>query len=247
MADEIEKGTDEVTAPKKAAAKSAPKKTAEKKAADTESAPKATKPKADKAEKAAKADKAETTTEAAPKAKADKAEPKAAAPKKSVSAAAAKAAEAAAQPGNGGTLKLHHLRPAPGAKTAKTRVGRGEGSKGKTAGRGTKGQKARYQIPVRFEGGQMPLHMRLPKLRGFKNPFRVEYQVVNLDKLSALYPNGGDVTVADLVAKGAVRKGQPVKVLGTGELTVKVSVAVDAYSASAKDAIVAAGGSVAQD
>jgi large subunit ribosomal protein L15 len=252
MADEKnDKAEAEVTAPK-AAAKAAPKKAAAKKAADTESAPKATKAKAaaaDKPKAAAKADKAdkvESTTEAAPKAKAPKAEPKAA-PKKSVSVAAAKAAEAAAQPGNGGTLKLHHLRPAPGAKTAKTRVGRGEGSKGKTAGRGTKGQKARYQIPVRFEGGQMPLHMRLPKLRGFKNPFRVEYQVVNLDKLSALYPNGGDVTVADLVAKGAVRKGQPVKVLGTGELTVKVSVAVDAYSASAKDAIVAAGGSIAQD
>jgi len=245
MADENEKGTDEVTAPKKAAAKKAPAK----KAADTESAPKATKAKTAAADKpkAAKADKAEATTEAAPKAKAPKAEPKAAAPKKTVSAAAAKAAEAAAQPGNGGTLKVHHLRPAPGAKTAKTRVGRGEASKGKTAGRGTKGTKARYQVPTRFEGGQMPLHMRLPKLRGFKNPFRVEYQVVNLDKLSALYPNGGDVTVADLVAKGAVRKGQPVKVLGTGELTVKVSVAVDAYSASAKDAIVAAGGSVAQD
>ncbi|MEZ0449049.1 50S ribosomal protein L15 [Cellulomonas sp. ICMP 17802] len=245
MADENEKGTDEVTAPKKAAAKKAPAK----KAADTESAPKATKAKTAAADKpkAAKADKVEATTEAAPKAKAAKAEPKAAAPKKTVSAAAAKAAEAAAQPGNGGTLKVHHLRPAPGAKTAKTRVGRGEASKGKTAGRGTKGTKARYQVPTRFEGGQMPLHMRLPKLRGFKNPFRVEYQVVNLDKLSALYPNGGDVTVADLVAKGAVRKGQPVKVLGTGELTVKVSVAVDAYSASAKDAIEAAGGSVAQD
>ncbi|WP_082573648.1 50S ribosomal protein L15 [Cellulomonas sp. Root137] len=243
MADENEKGTDEVTAPKKAAAKKAPAK----KAADTESAPKATKAKSAAADKPTKADKAEATTEAAPKAKAPKAAPKAAAPKKSVSAAAAKAAEAAAQPGNGGTLKVHHLRPAPGAKTAKTRVGRGEASKGKTAGRGTKGTKARYQVPTRFEGGQMPLHMRLPKLRGFKNPFRVEYQVVNLDKLSALYPNGGDVTVADLVAKGAVRKGQPVKVLGTGELTVKVSVAVDAYSASAKDAIVAAGGSVAQD
>ena len=242
MADENEKGTDEVTAPKKAAAKKAPAK----KAADTESAPKATKAKAAAADKPTKADKAEAT-EAAPKAKAPTAEPKAAAPKKTVSAAAAKAAEAAAQPGNGGTLKVHHLRPAPGAKTAKTRVGRGEASKGKTAGRGTKGTKARYQVPTRFEGGQMPLHMRLPKLRGFKNPFRVEYQVVNLDKLSALYPNGGDVTVADLVAKGAVRKGKPVKVLGTGELTVKVSVAVDAYSASAKDAIVAAGGSVAQD
>ena len=251
MADEKnDKVEAEVTAPKKAAAKKAPAK-----AADTESAPKATKAKAEKAtaaaDKPAKADKAEAKTEAAPKAaskdKAPKAEPKAAAPKKTVSAAAAKAAEAAAQPGNGGTLKVHHLRPAPGAKTAKTRVGRGEASKGKTAGRGTKGTKARYQVPTRFEGGQMPLHMRLPKLRGFKNPFRVEYQVVNLDKLSALYPNGGDVTVADLVAKGAVRKGKPVKVLGTGELTVKVSVAVDAYSASAKDAIVAAGGSVAQD
>src|SRR4051794_24923041 len=239
MADEKNETAEaaEVKAPK-AEAKAAPKKAAAKKAADTESAQKV---------KAAKGDKAETTTEAAPKAKAAKAEPKAAAPKKTVSAAAAKAAEAAAQPGNGGTLKMHHLRPAPGAKTAKTRVGRGEASKGKTAGRGTKGTKARYQVPTRFEGGQMPLHMRLPKLRGFKNPFRVEYQVVNLDKLSALYPNGGDVTVADLVAKGAVRKGQPVKVLGTGELTVKVSVAVDAYSASAKDAIVAAGGSVAQD
>jgi large subunit ribosomal protein L15 len=173
---------------------------------------------------------------------------KAEAPKSAAkSEAAKKAAEAAAVPGAGGTLKVHHLRPAPGAKTAKTRVGRGEASKGKTAGRGTKGTKARYQVPDRFEGGQMPLHMRLPKLRGFKNPFRVEYQVVNLDKLSALYPDGGDVTVADLVAKGAVRKGQPVKVLGTGELTVKVSVAVDAYSASAKEKIVAAGGSVAQD
>ena len=244
MADEKnEKAEAEVTAPKKAAAKKAPAK----KAADTESAPKATKAKAAAADKPAKADKAEAKTEAAPKAKAAKAEPKAAAPKKTVSAAAAKAAEAAAQPGNGGTLKVHHLRPAPGAKTAKTRVGRGEASKGKTAGRGTKGTKARYQVPTRFEGGQMPLHMRLPKLRGFKNPFRVEYQVVNLDKLSALYPNGGDVTVADLVAKGAVRKGQPVKVLGTGELTVKVSVAVDAYSASAKEKIVAAGGSVSQD
>jgi large subunit ribosomal protein L15 len=185
--------------------------------------------------------KATATTE--PSAAAEKKAPA----KKAPTAAAKAAAEAAAAPGAGGTLKVHHLRPAPGAKTAKTRVGRGEASKGKTAGRGTKGTKARYQVPDRFEGGQMPLHMRLPKLRGFKNPFRVEYQVVNLDKLSALYPDGGDVTVADLVAKGAVRKGRPVKVLGTGELTVKVSVAVDAYSASAKDKIVAAGGSVAQD
>ena len=102
----------------------------------------------------------------------------------------------------GTTLKVHHLRPAPGARTAKTRVGRGQGSKGKTAGRGTKGTKARYQVPERFEGGQMPLHMRLPKLRGFTNPFRVEYQVVNLDRLAALYPDGGDVTVDDLVGEG---------------------------------------------
>jgi large subunit ribosomal protein L15 len=141
------------------------------------------------------------------------------------------------------TLKVHHLRPAPGARTAKIRVGRGEGSKGKTAGRGTKGTKARYQVPARFEGGQMPLHMRLPKLRGFKNPFRTEYQVVNLDKLSALYPDGGEVTVEDLVAKGAVRKGLPVKVLGTGEAGAKLQVTVHAYSASAKDKIAAAGGS----
>ena len=149
--------------------------------------------------------------------------------------------------GAGGTLKVHHLRPAPGAKTAKTRVGRGEASKGKTAGRGTKGQKAKRTIPERFEGGQMPLHMRLPKLRGFKNPFRVEYQVVNLDRLSELYPAGGAVTVGDLVAKGAVRKGQLVKVLGTGELTVKVSIAVDAYSTSAREKILAAGGTIEQD
>ncbi|NNG39037.1 50S ribosomal protein L15 [Flexivirga sp. ID2601S] len=141
-------------------------------------------------------------------------------------------------------LKVHHLRPAPGAKTAKTRVGRGEGSKGKTAGRGTKGTKARYQVPESFEGGQTPLHMRLPKMRGFKNPFKVEYQVVNLDKLESLFPQGGDVTVADLVAKGAVRKGQPVKVLGTGEITVTVNLTVEKFSASAKDKIEAAGGSI---
>jgi large subunit ribosomal protein L15 len=140
-------------------------------------------------------------------------------------------------------LKVHHLRPAPGSKTAKTRVGRGEGSKGKTAGRGTKGQKAKTNIPARFEGGQMPMHMRLPKLRGFTNPFRVEYQVVNLDKLSELYPQGGDVTVADLVAKGAVRKNEVVKILGSGEIAVKVNVKADAFSASAKAKIEAAGGS----
>jgi large subunit ribosomal protein L15 len=142
------------------------------------------------------------------------------------------------------TLKLHHLRPAPGAKTAKTRVGRGEGSKGKTAGRGTKGTKARYQVPASFEGGQMPIHMRLPKLKGFKNPFKVEFQVVNLDRLGELFPDGGEVSVADLVAKGAVRKGQPVKVLGQGDLSVAVQVTANAFSGSAKDKIEAAGGSV---
>ena len=142
-------------------------------------------------------------------------------------------------------LKVHHLRPAPGAKTAKTRVGRGEGSKGKTAGRGTKGTKARYQVPARFEGGQMPIHMRLPKLRGFKNPFRVEYQVVNVSALGELFPQGGEVTVEDLVAKGAVRDGHPVKILGQGDLAVKLDVTADAWSASAKEKIEAAGGSVA--
>jgi large subunit ribosomal protein L15 len=144
-------------------------------------------------------------------------------------------------------LKVHHLRPAPGAKTDKTRVGRGEGGKrGKTAGRGTKGTKARYQVPESFEGGQMPMHMRLPKLRGFTNPFRVEYQVVNLDKLSALFPDGGSVTVEDLVAKGAVRDGLPVKVLGTGELSVKLDITVNRYSGSAKSKIAAAGGTATE-
>ena len=154
--------------------------------------------------------------------------------------------KSAAQPrSEGAALKVHHLRPAPGAKTAKTRVGRGEGGKrGKTAGRGTKGTKARYQVKPSFEGGSTPIHMRLPKLRGLKNPFKTEYQVVNLDRLGALYPEGGDVTVADLVAKGAVRKGAPVKVLGTGEISVKVDVAVDAVSATAKDKIESAGGTV---
>ena len=159
---------------------------------------------------------------------------------------ASKSAEATdARTEGASALKVHHLRPAPGAKTAKTRVGRGEGGKrGKTAGRGTKGTKARYQVKASFEGGSTPIHMRLPKLRGFKNPFRTEYQVVNLDKLGALYPDGGDVTVDGLVAKGAVRKGAPVKVLGTGEIAVALTVTVDAVSATAKDKIEAAGGSV---
>ncbi len=142
------------------------------------------------------------------------------------------------------TLKVHHLRPAPGAKTAKTRKGRGEASKGKTAGRGTKGTKARYQVPARFEGGQMPLHMRLPKLKGFKNPNKVEFQVVNVAMINKLFPEGGEITVADLVARGAVRKGELVKVLGQGDINVKVSVSADKFSTAARDKIVAAGGSV---
>lgn len=141
-------------------------------------------------------------------------------------------------------LKVHHLRPAPGAKTPKTRVGRGEGSKGKTAGRGTKGTKARYQVSEAFEGGQMPLHMRLPKLRGFSNPARVEYQVVNLDRLSVLFPEGGDITVELLVDRGAVRAGHPVKVLGTGEAAAVFRVTAHAFSGSAKEKILAAGGIV---
>jgi large subunit ribosomal protein L15 len=144
-------------------------------------------------------------------------------------------------------LKPHHLRPAPGAKTAKTRVGRGEaGARGKTAGRGTKGSKARGSVSARFEGGQMPLHMRLPKLKGFRNPFRVEYQVVNLDRLLSLYPDGGDVTVEDLVAKGAVRAGRPVKILGAGEVSVALQVSAHAFSTSAKEKITAAGGSTTE-
>ena len=141
------------------------------------------------------------------------------------------------------TLKLHHLRPAPGAKTAKTRVGRGEGSKGKTAGRGTKGTKARKQVSAAFEGGQTPLHMRMPKLKGFRNPFKVEFQVVNLDRINDLFPEGGAVSVEDLVAKGAVRKGELVKVLGDGELGgVKLQVSAHKFSASAREKLEAAGG-----
>jgi len=141
-------------------------------------------------------------------------------------------------------LKLHHLRPAPGSKKARTRVGRGEGSKGKTAGRGTKGSKARYQVRRGLEGGNLNFVMRTPKLRGFTNPFRVEYQVVNLDRITELYPKGGDVTIADLVAKGAVRKNEKVKVLGNGDISVAVTVTVDKVSKSAEQKIVAAGGSI---
>ncbi|MET3508690.1 50S ribosomal protein L15 [Plantibacter flavus] len=196
------------------------------------------------------AEKNETTEEKAPKAAA-KAAPKTAAAKAEPKAKAAPKAAAAKKPAKDEpaekreqVLKVHHLRPAAGAKKSRMRVGRGEASKGKTAGRGTKGTKARYNVKVGFEGGQMPLHMRTPKLRGFKNPFRVEYQVVNLEKLAELYPAGGDVTTVDLVAKGAVRKNEKVKVLGNGDISVKLNVAVDKVSGSAEQKIVAAGGSV---
>jgi large subunit ribosomal protein L15 len=143
-------------------------------------------------------------------------------------------------------LKVHHLRPAPGAHTPKTRKGRGEASKGKTAGRGTKGTRARNTVSAAFEGGQMPLHMRLPKLKGFKNPNKVEFQVVNVATIAKLFPSGGSVGVADLVAKGAVRAGKPVKVLGQGDISVSVTVTADKFSATARDKIVAAGGSISE-
>jgi large subunit ribosomal protein L15 len=143
-------------------------------------------------------------------------------------------------------LKTHHLRPAPGAKTAKTRVGRGEASKGKTAGRGTKGTKARYQVPAAFEGGQMPLHMRLPKLKGFKNRFRTEYQVVNLDMIARHFPEGGSLGVEDLVAKGLVRDNNLVKVLGDGDISVAVQVTAHKFSGSAREKITAAGGTATE-
>ncbi|MFB8145796.1 50S ribosomal protein L15 [Microbacterium sp. NPDC056003] len=221
--DAVEEKASKKPAASKAAAAKAPAKKATAKAADKPAAEK----KAPAKTAAAKADKADAAEKAEKAPAAKKAAPKADAP--------------ASRPG---VLKVHHLRPVPGARTAKTRVGRGEGSKGKTAGRGTKGTKARYQVKVGFEGGQMPLHMRTPKLRGFKNPFRVEYQVVNLEKLAELYPSGGDVTVGDLVAKGAVRKNEKVKVLGTGDISVKLNVSVDKVSGSAEQKIVAAGGTV---
>lgn len=220
---EAAKAPAKAAAPKAAAAKAPAAKAAAPKAAAEKAPAKAAAPKAAAAAKPA----AEKTETEAPKAKAAK------------SVAKKTEVESREQ-----VLKVHHLRPAAGAKKAKTRVGRGEGSKGKTAGRGTKGTKARYQVKIGFEGGQMPLHMRTPKLRGFKNPFRVEYQVVNLDALSELYPNGGDVTVADLVAKGAVRKNEKVKVLGNGDIAVKLNIAVDKVSSSAEQKIVAAGGSI---
>ena len=144
------------------------------------------------------------------------------------------------------TLKLHDLRPAPGSKTPRTRVGRGDGSKGKTAGRGTKGTKARKQVPATFEGGQMPIHMRLPKLKGFRNRFRTEYEIVNVGDINRLFPQGGSIGVDDLVAKGAVRRSSLVKVLGDGKLTVKVDLSAHKFSGSAREKITAAGGSVTE-
>jgi large subunit ribosomal protein L15 len=222
----------------KAAEAAEPKKAPAKKAADKPAAEKkSTTAKAPAKKAPAKATAAKATAAKADDAKAEKAPAKKAPAKKAADKDAAPAKREQ-------VLKVHHLRPAPGAKKDKTRVGRGEGSKGKTAGRGTKGSKARGTIRPGFEGGQLPYHMRAPKLRGFKNPFRVEYQVVNLDKLAELYPKGGDVTIADLVEKGAVRKNERVKVLGNGDLQVKLNVEVDKVSGSAEQKIVAAGGSV---
>ena len=228
----------------KAAAKPAAKTTAAKPAA-AKAVPKAAAAKAPAAKAAAAkapAAKAAAPKAAAPKVAAEKpVAEKVAAPKAAAKPAAKKTEEKAEK---SQILKLHHLRPAKGAKKEKTRKGLGEGSKGKTAGRGTKGTGARTTTRLGFEGGGVNLVMRTPKLRGFKNPFRVEYQVVNLDKLSELYPKGGAVTVSDLVAKGAVRKGEPVKVLGNGDVSVKLVVTVDKVSSSAKTKIEAAGGSI---
>ena len=230
------------TAAKKPAAEKAPAKKAPAKKPATEKAP---------AKKATAAKKPAATKPAADKAVAEKAPAKAttaksaSATKATAKSAAAKATPSAEQP-KVTTLKMHHLRPAPGSHASKIRVGRGEGGKrGKTAGRGTKGTGARYQVPVAFEGGQTPLHMRIPKLRGFRSPFKVRYQVVNLDQLAELFPKGGKVTKADLVDKGAVRHNLPVKVLGDGDIAVKVTlVDADAVSRSAKTKIEAAGGTV---
>ena len=266
MAEEKKPAAKKPAAKKDAAAKpAAAKKPAAKPAAAKAGAAKATPAKAPAAKTAAKAPaakkpaaKAPAATAAAPKAPAKAAaKPAAKAPAKpaadkseapvaktAAKPATKKAAPKADAPARASVVKLHHLRPAPGAKKAKTRVGRGEGSKGKTAGRGTKGTKARYQVRPGFEGGQLTSVMRAPKLRGFKNPFRVEYQVVNVGRLGELYPKGGEVTVSDLVAKGAVRKNQKVKVLAEGDLSVALTVTVDKVSAQAMDKIVKAGGAI---
>jgi len=223
---------DKPAAAKKAPATKAPAKAAADKPAAEKKAP------AKKAPAKAAADKAPATKAPATKAPAKAAADKPAAEKK------APAKKASSDVARAQVLKVHHLRPAAGSKKERTRVGRGEGSKGKTAGRGTKGTKARYSVRPGFEGGNLNFVMRQPKLRGFTNPFRVEYQVVNLEKLAELYPKGGEVTVGDLVAKGAVRKNEKVKVLGSGDIAVKLTVAVDKVSRSAEQKIVAAGGSI---
>lgn len=236
---------EETKEPAKAAApKSTTAKAAAPKAASAATPKAAAKPAAEKAP-TAKAASPKVASAAAPKAAAKPAAEKApAASKPAAKAAPAKKKPAADVVPRTQVLKVHHLRPAAGAKKERTRVGRGEGSKGKTAGRGTKGTKARYNMRVGFEGGNINFVMRSPKLRGFKNPFRVEYQVVNLERLAELYPKGGEVTIGDLVAKGAVRKNEKVKVLGSGDIAVKLNVAVDKVSSSAEQKIVAAGGSV---
>jgi large subunit ribosomal protein L15 len=264
MAEENKEKAPKAAAPKTTTTKAAAPKAAAEKPAATKAPAKAAAPKAASAEKPATKAAAPKAAAAAPKAAAadkaadakapaaDKAADTKAPAAKAASANSASAAKRApiakkaqdehvARPQ---VLKVHHLRPAAGAKKAKTRVGRGEGSKGKTAGRGTKGTKARYQVKAGLEGGNLNFIMRTPKLRGFKNPFRVEYQVVNLDRLAELYPKGGDVTISDLVAKGAVRNNEKVKVLGNGDITVKLNVAVDKVSGSAEQKIVAAGGSI---
>ena len=228
-------------APAKAAADKAPAKKAPAKAA-ADKAP-AEKAPAKKAPAKAAADKA--PAKKAPAKSADTAASSDAAATKAPAKKAPAAKKAsAAEVARPQVLKVHHLRPAPGSKKERTRVGRGEGSKGKTAGRGTKGTKARYSVRPGFEGGNLNFVMRAPKLRGFTNPFRVEYQVVNLSTLADLYPKGGDVTIGDLVAKGAVRKNEKVKVLGDGDIAVKLNVSVDKVSRSAEQKIVAAGGSI---
>lgn len=236
---------------KKAPAKKAPakkattaaKKPAAKKATTADTAAKKPAAKKPAAKKPAASKAAEATT--ATKAAAKTATAKTASATKATAKSAAAKAKPTGEEAKVTTLKMHHLRPAAGAHTKKTRVGRGEASKGKTAGRGTKGTGARYQVPERFEGGQTPLHMRIPKLRGFKSPFKVRYQVVNLDQLGKLFPKGGKVSKEALVAKGAVRANQLVKVLGDGEIDVKVTlVDADAVSRSAKTKIEAAGGTV---
>ncbi|HWH25824.1 MAG TPA: 50S ribosomal protein L15 [Pseudolysinimonas sp.] len=245
MAEEKKAAAPKAAAPKKDAADKAAAPTAAAKAAPAKAAPakattaKAAAEKAAPAKAAAEKPAAKAAASTAEKSSSAEKAPAKATEKKPAAKKAAPAAEARPQ-----ILKAHHLRPAAGAKKAKTRVGRGEGSKGKTAGRGTKGTKARYSVRVGLEGGNLNSIMRAPKLRGFKNPFRVEYQVVNLEKLADLYPKGGEVTIDDLVAKGAVRKNEKVKVLGAGDIAVKLNVAVDKVSSSAEQKIVAAGGSV---